>query len=106
MTPEARITTSIIRALRKRKAGGHCLFFVKLHGGPMQKAGLPDLLVVYKGRAYFFEVKRPGGKATPLQEHTLAELWVAGAVACVVNSADEVLGALSDLEREVTRVEA
>jgi len=64
---------------------------IKLHGGPYQQAGLPDLLVVIRGRAVFLEVKRPGGALTPLQEHTIARLRAAGALAEVVRSADEAL---------------
>src|SRR3546814_9504556 len=30
----------------------------KLHGGPYQTAGLPDLIIVIEGRIYGFEVKK------------------------------------------------
>lgn len=42
------------------------------------------------GRALFIEVKRPGGKATPLQESFLAEARAKGAVAFVASSVEDV----------------
>ena len=54
------------------------------------RAGMPDILFVYGGRLYAFEVKRPGGRATALQLHTLGQLRRAGAVAAVVYSWQDV----------------
>lgn len=38
---------------------------IKLH--PFTMAGLPDLMILYKGRCYFIEVKKPGGKVSKIQ---------------------------------------
>lgn len=38
------------------------------------KNGIPDLLVLKDGRAFFVEVKRPGEKPRPLQEYRMNEL--------------------------------
>ena len=78
---EAAVTKDIKNFLDRLKRLGEPIFFVKLHGGPMQRAGLPDWLIIYHGRTYAIEVKRPGGKATRLQEHTLAGMRRAGAIA-------------------------
>lgn len=83
-TKESAIVVRIVAALKKRGC-----FVIKLHGGPMQRSGLPDLLVLLDGRAVFLEVKRPGEQATPLQVHTLRLLRVVGAVAEVVTSVEE-----------------
>lgn len=83
---ESTIVAAIVKALR-----GRGCWVTKLHGGPTQQAGLPDLLAVYAGRAMFFEVKRPGGEVTRLQSHTLDELKSAGAAARVVCSAAEAV---------------
>ena len=61
----------------------------KIHGGPYM-AGWPDILCVKDGQAYFFEVKRPGGKATKLQLYELSEWTKAGAKTAIVTSVDEV----------------
>lgn len=55
----------------------------------MGKAGLPDLLAIRGGRAYWIEVKQPGGKPTRLQEHRLDELRGAGCGAGVAASVDD-----------------
>ena len=86
---EATIVAAIVRELRR---GGY--WVTKLHGGPTQQAGLPDLLAVKLGRAFFIEVKRPGEAPTPLQWHTLRQLRAAGAVAIVATSAANVLDQL------------
>lgn len=36
--------------------------------------GIPDLLCLKDGRALFVEVKRPGGRTSPLQEYRIAQL--------------------------------
>ena len=46
-----------------RKRGGEAYKFVS----PAQR-GVADRIVVMPGRVWFVELKRPGGKLTPLQE--------------------------------------
>lgn len=63
---ESALVAKIVKALKARG-----LFVAKLHG-PMQRAGLPDLLVVVEGRAVFLEAAeararraaRRGGRST------------------------------------------
>lgn len=68
---------------------------MKIHGGPFQTAGIPDLLIIKEGRAYFLEVKQPGKRPTKLQEQRMNEIRAKGkAVAEWVTSreqAEEVL---------------
>lgn len=85
MPLESSITKSIIALA---KSLGWWTF--KIAGGPMQTAGIPDLLCVKHGSAVFFEVKQPGKKPTPLQEQRMHEIrTVGGAVAEVVTSKAE-----------------
>jgi hypothetical protein len=90
MTPEGKITKQINDYLKSLKKQGHAVWWVKLHGGPMQKAGVPDLLVLIYGRHFFFEIKKPGATATRLQQIQIDRINVAGGKALVVHSADEV----------------
>lgn len=73
---------------------------MKVHGGPTQTAGIPDLLVCVEGHLIGLEVKcqRPGesveaarSRATRLQEAQLDKLRAAGAGAAVVLSVEEAL---------------
>ncbi len=80
-TPESFITRGIMAKLEKLRP--HAFFF-KVHGGPMQRAGIPDILGCYKGRLVGFEVKVPGGKVRPLQSHLIDLIRAAGGVAEVV----------------------
>mgnify|MGYP001222844928 CR=1 FL=1 len=84
MTTERAITEAIIRWLRQQ--GAHV---IKTHGGPHRR-GLPDLIGAYRGRALALEVKRPGGRPTPLQQYELERWATAGAVAGVVTSIEDV----------------
>ncbi len=65
-------------------------FTLKLAAGPYSTPGVPDVLHVEGGHAYFFEVKRPGGKPTPLQAGMIDNLRQAGATAKVVYSLEDV----------------
>jgi hypothetical protein len=87
---EAALTKQVVRELKRRKLW-HC----KLHGGPMQRAGLPDFLVVIDGRAIFLELKGDGGQVTPLQSVTMQRLETAGAKTAVVRSLGDLTKALS-----------
>lgn len=49
------------------------------------KNGIPDLLVLKDGRAFFVEVKRPGEKPRPLQEYRMNELRGLGFICEVWN---------------------
>ncbi len=56
----------------------------------LSKAGLPDIMGVYKGRHIHFEVKRPGQKPTKLQEFKLSQLQAAGSLGGVATSVEDV----------------
>lgn len=90
MTTESQITERIKTYLRAQS------FYVrKVYGGPMQKKGFPDLLAIrINSRPHFFEVKKPGEKATKLQDKVLRELRKHGAVAECVSSLEEVIEAI------------
>ena len=88
--PESILTTRLLAALRQ--AGW---WTVKLHGGPTQQAGLPDILAIREGHACFVEVKLPGGRPTPLQQHMLQILQGHGAT-CLVATCLEDLSCLLD----------
>lgn len=61
----------------------------KLKGLGVQ-AGVPDLLLLRGGRARFVELKRPGGRLSPVQREMRAALVGAGASVEVVTSVDEM----------------
>ena len=85
MIKEATIQRNIVRYLK-----GLGAWYLKVHGSPYQRAGVPDLLCCHKGRFYAFEVKRPGEKPTPIQSHELEEVETAGGIATVVTSVEDV----------------
>ncbi len=54
------------------------------------KAGWPDVLIVFKGRAVFFELKAPKGRLSAAQKAVHERLRLAGAVVYTVRSLDEL----------------
>lgn len=86
----------IVAAIVKHLVAEGC-FVLKTHGGPLQRAGIPDILAIRdSGTAIWFEVKTDNGKATKLQEYTLAQLRAVGCVAEVVRSVEEVKAILEE----------
>lgn len=72
---------------------------LKVHGGPYQMAGLPDILCIKNGRAVWMEAKRPGCDPTRLQRHRIKELIdVAGCPATVVYSVGDAKEFLESVE--------
>jgi hypothetical protein len=85
MPLESSIVASIVRTAKESG-----WWVMKIHGGPHQLAGVPDLLCLRHGRAVFLEVKQPGKKATPLQARRMNEIETQGGVPChVVTSREE-----------------
>lgn len=102
MQPENVLVAAIRRAIRREYPDSLTL---KVHGGPYQEAGIPDILVVVDGRFIGLEVKRrrPGesdsaarDRATAQQRAMLARMEAAGGVARVVLSEDEALAAIRE----------
>ncbi len=54
------------------------------------RRGVPDRLIIAPGVVVFVEVKRPGGKVTPLQARTLQKLQALHQKAVVVFSKEQV----------------
>lgn len=72
-------------AVRLRDAG---YMVVKI--GLCSMPGFPDLMALKDGKAAFVEVKRPGLKPRPLQEHRIAELKRMGFVVVVADTENEI----------------
>ena len=52
--------------------------------------GIPDLMAIKEGRVIFLEIKQPGKKASPLQDHQIEGLNRCGVEAKVVSSVEEI----------------
>lgn len=76
---------------------------MKIHGGPYQVAGIPDILAIKNGFAYWYEVKKPGADASALQLQRIKELRQAGCVAEVVSTLAEVVISLDSEQKKATQ---
>lgn len=65
-------------------------FAIKIHGNQYQMAGIPDVLCLRGGRAYWIEFKRPGEEPTKLQVHRMRQLEEAGCLTTVACSVGDV----------------
>lgn len=76
-----------------KKLGGLCYKFTS-----PGNSGVPDRIVVLNGSVFFVELKKPGGKLTPLQvrQHTL--LRQAGATVFTLRGVEEVKQWLTNIE--------
>ena len=68
---------------------------VKLSDGRWFDAGLPrgfsDLFAVKDGKAYFIEVKKPGGAVRPEQINFITQMKKHGCIAGIAHSVEEVV---------------
>lgn len=73
---------------------------IKVHGGPAQEIGIPDILACYKGRFLAIEVKVPGKRdtVTPRQSLQKERIESAGGLSLIVTSVDEVSDMIQELE--------
>ena len=61
------------------------------------KAGVPDILMCYKGRFIGVEVKKHGGRASKLQEYHVKKIKEANGVSGIVYSVDEAMELLESI---------
>ena len=54
------------------------------------KKGWPDFEIIYRGRAYFLELKSANGRITPDQALIHTRLWDSGAAVVICRSQDDV----------------
>lgn len=81
---------TIVDSIKQYLSSVPNLFYWKEHGGQYGTAGIPDLIVCYKGKFIAFECKRPGGKPTLLQKITLNKIEKAKGIAKIVTSVEQV----------------
>lgn len=79
-------------------------FFWKEHGGQYGTAGIPDIIVCYKGRFIALEAKVGRNKPTKLQAATIESIRKAGGTAAVVYSIDDVKRVFVETEAAYGRV--
>lgn len=96
-TKESTLVSHIAQAVWKRYPDA---FIWKVHGGPMQEAGMPDLALCVNGYYVGIEVKlqRPGesyehawSRVTASQRTQLRRIYQAGGIAGVALSVEEAL---------------
>jgi hypothetical protein len=90
--PESKLSRRIIGAINER--GG---FAWKNHGSEFTMAGLPDVIVCWKGRFIGLEVKMPGKKGTvsEVQHLVHGKIRHAEGKVCVVSSVSEALACIA-----------
>jgi len=67
---ETSLTNKIRKKLNKEVGG----FWIKIHGGPQQRRGLPDLHGTVEGLSFWIEIKVPGKNPTELQNETMKKI--------------------------------
>jgi Holliday junction resolvase len=91
-------TPIVKRTLAKLRSRGG--FWIKVHGSPMQQAGIPDIVGCYKKRFTSFEVKKNSTlKATPLQAFTMEEIRTkGGGISVLISTPEEALRVLDRID--------
>jgi len=76
-------------------------FFWKEHGGQYGTAGIPDIIVCYKGRFIGLEAKVGRNQPTKLQTATIEQIRRAGGTAAVVRSVSDAQTVIAELEATI-----
>jgi hypothetical protein len=93
VVPESRMELTLCNAVKD--AGGEALKWPA-----SVNAGVPDRIVILGGRTVFVEIKRPGGKTSPIQRHMHDRLRRAGADVRVMDSIDAIRSLINELQTE------
>jgi len=91
---ESSLVRRIIKALKKAYPNDT---WYKIHVGPFQERGIPDVIGCHNGRFVAMEVKTPENKkgATKYQKRQLELIVSAGGQATVITSVKEALKMIS-----------
>jgi VRR-NUC domain-containing protein len=103
--PEDEIARAVEQHYQQRAAPGTFMFSIPNGGyrrpieaaimrGQGVRAGVPDTCWIKGGRAYFLELKAPGGRLSEAQEQTLVKLRQSGAMATHAHGLDQALRVL------------
>ena len=84
--PETRLSEKVLDTLKSQ--GG---WWFKVHGGPYQLAGVPDIIGCWNGYFVAIELKIPGEKPTRLQELIIQAIHNAGGRTGIATSVEEAL---------------
>lgn len=98
MQPEARLVRKIKEHVTAR--GG---FIFKIHGSSTMMAGLPDLIVCYRGVFLGIEAKCPGNKPSKVQLLVHTKIARAGGTAIVAYSVQDAERALDAIDASFGR---
>lgn len=98
MAEEKNFENKIKKILKERGA-----WFLKTFSNGIQRAGVPDLLVCYKGQFIGIEVKAEKGVISPLQIRELNQIKEAGGYGLVVrpSTLDNIIELLERIDKEV-----
>jgi hypothetical protein len=95
---ESALTRKIVKDLNTVPG----VWAVKIHGGPHQVAGIPDILGCAWGLFFGFEVKKPGRERmlTDIQALTLKKIAAAGGLSALITSISDAREYLDELRQE------
>jgi Holliday junction resolvase len=95
VTPEAKVKARVIKLLKERGA-----YYAMPVAGGFGNAGVPDILVCYKGKFIGIECKAGRGQTTALQDKHLEDIKRAGGISLVVREdVSELVSVLCLFER-------
>lgn len=92
--------TELVKQIKEYLKTVKDCFYWKEHGGQFGTAGIPDIIVCYRGRFIAFECKAGNNNPTVLQAITIKQIIKAGGYALVVRSLEEVKQIIEAFKKE------
>ena len=95
---------SLVKNILKRLNGIPGCRAQKTHGGKYGTKGKPDITGCFYGIRFEMEVKRPGEKPDPLQQHEMDQWSNVGAFVKTVHSVEEALNLIGTMNYLATKI--
>lgn len=92
MQPEARLKARIVRCIKS--IDGVWAYPT----ADRFRAGIPDILGVFRGKAFAIEVKLPTGRVSEIQRLTLEKIHEAGGYVCIARSVEDAASFLAKIQ--------
>jgi hypothetical protein len=97
--PESKLSRKIMKIVRE--GGGYAF---KVQGGPTMTAGLPDIIICWRGLFVGIETKLPGEEASAIQTHVHLQIIASGGAVFIVRNEEEALRVLDLVETIATQL--
>lgn len=72
-------------------------FSMVMNASGISRRGVPDIMVIIKGKVFFAEIKEPGDRLSKIQSHTIEFLKSIGVPVFIIKNNDDIISFIEEI---------